>query len=234
MAAPTPVSALVHSSTLVTAGVYLIIRYYSTISVFRIFSYVCLLVGMLTCFMASMSASFETDLKKIIALSTLSQLGVMVISLGMAQPLIAFFHLITHAMFKALLFMCAGDLIHSSFNNQDVRLMGNVSSVMPLTSVCFNVANLSLCGIPFLSGFYSKDTIVEFFFMSKFSCILVLFLLVRVFITSYYRIKLRILTMWSPYKGPSLVALRKNSNNFTCLYYYFLSLGGIMMGCVLS
>nr|QLY89618.1 NADH dehydrogenase subunit 5 [Phaonia pallida] len=160
MAAPTPVSALVHSSTLVTAGVYLLIRFHSVMSISWLSNLLLLLSG-LTMFMSGLGANFEFDLKKIIALSTLSQLGLMMMILAMGYYKLAFFHLLSHALFKALLFLCAGAIIHNMHNNQDIRLMGSLSLMMPLTSSCFNVANLALCGFPFLAGFYSKDLILE-------------------------------------------------------------------------
>nr|QUL58779.1 NADH dehydrogenase subunit 5 [Sarcophila rasnitzyni] len=160
MAAPTPVSALVHSSTLVTAGVYLLIRFNILLSNTWMGNLLLLLSG-LTMFMAGLGANYEFDLKKIIALSTLSQLGLMMSILSMGYYKLAFFHLLTHALFKALLFMCAGAIIHNMNNCQDIRLMGSLSLMMPLTSSCFNVANLALCGMPFLAGFYSKDMILE-------------------------------------------------------------------------
>nr|QXI83506.1 NADH dehydrogenase subunit 5 [Neomyia cornicina] len=160
MAAPTPVSALVHSSTLVTAGVYLLIRFNILLSMSWLGNLLLLLSG-LTMFMAGLGANYEFDLKKIIALSTLSQLGLMMSILSMGFYKLAFFHLLTHALFKALLFMCAGAIIHNMNNTQDIRLMGSLSLMMPMTSSCFNVANLALCGMPFLAGFYSKDMILE-------------------------------------------------------------------------
>nr|AMP43723.1 NADH dehydrogenase subunit 5 [Dolichopus bigeniculatus] len=160
MAAPTPVSALVHSSTLVTAGVYLLIRFNVLLCDTWAGSFL-LVVSGLTMFMAGMGANFEFDLKKIIALSTLSQLGLMMSILSMGFYKLAFFHLLTHALFKALLFMCAGAIIHNMNNFQDIRYMGGLAIHMPFTSSCFNVANLALCGMPFLAGFYSKDLILE-------------------------------------------------------------------------
>uniref|UniRef100_A0AB39A5Z2 NADH-ubiquinone oxidoreductase chain 5 n=1 Tax=Senometopia mimoexcisa TaxID=3235071 RepID=A0AB39A5Z2_9MUSC len=160
MAAPTPVSALVHSSTLVTAGVYLLIRFNILLSS-CFMGNLLLLLASLTMFMSGLGANYEFDLKKIIALSTLSQLGLMMSILSMGYYKLAFFHLLTHALFKALLFMCAGAIIHNMNNSQDIRLMGGLSMLMPLTSSCFNVANLALCGMPFLAGFYSKDLILE-------------------------------------------------------------------------
>nr|QDP18120.1 NADH dehydrogenase subunit 5 [Chrotogonus sp. TAMUIC IGC OR284] len=165
MAAPTPVSALVHSSTLVTAGVYLLIRFSPMLVEFNLGN-ILLFFGCLTMFMSGLGANFEFDLKKIIALSTLSQLGLMMSILSMGYPNIAFFHLLTHALFKALLFMCAGSIIHNMSDCQDIRFMGSVVYYMPLTSVCFNVSSLSLCGMPFLAGFYSKDLILELVCMS--------------------------------------------------------------------
>nr|UFR82884.1 NADH dehydrogenase subunit 5 [Mecynorhina polyphemus] len=163
MAAPTPVSSLVHSSTLVTAGIYLLIRFNFMLTYnFMMFL---LFIGTLTMFMAGLSANYEYDLKKIIALSTLSQLGLMLSILALGEYKLAFFHLLTHALFKALLFMCAGAMIHSMGNNQDIRYMGCLVNQMPLTCSYFMISNLSLCGLPFLAGFYSKDLILEFMSM---------------------------------------------------------------------
>nr|QXT44843.1 NADH dehydrogenase subunit 5 [Microchironomus tabarui] len=166
MAAPTPVSALVHSSTLVTAGVYLLIRFNVVFLDSNLGKFLLLISG-LTMFMAGLGANFEFDLKKIIALSTLSQLGLMMSILAMGFYKLAFFHLLTHALFKALLFMCAGVIIHNMKNSQDIRDMGSLTIHMPLTISCLNVANLALCGFPFLAGFYSKDLILEMVLISN-------------------------------------------------------------------
>nr|YP_010335519.1 NADH dehydrogenase subunit 5 [Hexagenia rigida]UNH92450.1 NADH dehydrogenase subunit 5 [Hexagenia rigida] len=160
MAAPTPVSALVHSSTLVTAGVYLLIRFSPAIEGTCMNKWLLLIAG-LTMFMAGLGANFEFDLKKIIALSTLSQLGLMMSILALGFYKLAYFHLLTHALFKALLFMCAGAVIHNMKDSQDIRNMGSLITQMPYTTACLNVANLALCGVPFLAGFYSKDLILE-------------------------------------------------------------------------
>lgn len=160
IAAPTPVSALVHSSTLVTAGIYLLIRF-NILLCNTFISQLLLLLAGLTIFISGLGANFEFDLKKIIALSTLSQLGLIIIILSIGYYKLAFFHLLTHALFKALLFICAGAIIHNINNSQDLRLIGGLRLFIPLTSSCFNVANLALCGIPFLAGFYSKDLILE-------------------------------------------------------------------------
>lgn len=160
MAAPTPVSALVHSSTLVTAGVYLLIRFNVLLAGTKFGSFLLLFAG-LTMFIAGLGANFEFDLKKIIALSTLSQLGLIMRILAIGFPKLAFFHLLTHALFKALLFICAGAIIHNIKDSQDIRYMGGLVIQIPLTSSCFNLSNLALCGIPYLAGFYSKDLILE-------------------------------------------------------------------------
>nr|YP_010987443.1 NADH dehydrogenase subunit 5 [Macrotermes herus]WON65875.1 NADH dehydrogenase subunit 5 [Macrotermes herus] len=164
MAAPTPVSALVHSSTLVTAGVYLLIRFSPSFGFWL--NVFLLLVSGLTMFMAGLGANFEYDLSSIIALSTLSQLGLMIMTISIGLSGLAFFHLLTHALFSALLFMCAGGVIHSMVDSQDIRFMGGLSVCMPFTSSCLMVSNFALCGMPFLSGFYSSDFILEMFSMS--------------------------------------------------------------------
>jgi len=166
IAAPTPVSALVHSSTLVTAGVYLLIRFNILLENTYLGQFLLLISG-LTMFMAGLGANFEFDLKKIIALSTLSQLGLIIRILSIGFYKLAFFHLLTHALFKALLFICAGAVIHNIKNNQDIRIIGGLVNQIPLTSACINLANLALCGIPFLAGFYSKDLILEIVILSN-------------------------------------------------------------------
>nr|YP_010146974.1 NADH dehydrogenase subunit 5 [Conosia irrorata]QQP21496.1 NADH dehydrogenase subunit 5 [Conosia irrorata] len=202
MAAPTPVSALVHSSTLVTAGVYLLIRF-NFLLVDSILGKILLLISGLTMFMAGLGANYEFDLKKIIALSTLSQLGLMMSILSMGFLKLALFHLLTHALFKALLFMCAGSIIHNMKNNQDIRLMGNLVTQMPLTSSCFNLANLALCGMPFLAGFYSKDLILEIVmlsYMNLFSFFLYFF---STGLTVCYSFRLIYYTLSGNYMGSS-------------------------------
>lgn len=160
IAAPTPVSALVHSSTLVTAGVYLLIRFRNLLNRLFIIKFL-LLLGGLTIFIAGLGANFEFDLKKIIALSTLRQLGLIIRILSLGYASLAFFHLLTHALFKALLFICAGVIIHRLKNFQDIRYIGSLVYQIPFTIIFINIANLALCGIPFLAGFYSKDIILE-------------------------------------------------------------------------
>nr|QNG56178.1 NADH dehydrogenase subunit 5 [Cucujus sp. MJ-2020] len=188
MAAPTPVSSLVHSSTLVTAGVYLLIRFNFCFS--ENLKLILLLIASLTMFMSGLGASFEFDLKKIIALSTLSQLGLMLSILALGEYILAFYHLLTHALFKALLFMCAGNIIHNLGGCQDIRLMGGLIKFMPLTCAFFSMSNFSLCGIPFMSGFYSKDLIVEIMSMQYLNVFIYMVFYVSIGLTMCYSIRL--------------------------------------------
>nr|YP_009233455.1 NADH dehydrogenase subunit 5 [Engaewa subcoerulea]AMB27348.1 NADH dehydrogenase subunit 5 [Engaewa subcoerulea] len=189
MAAPTPVSALVHSSTLVTAGVYLLIRFGGVLGGASVQSFL-LIVSCLTMFMAGLGANFEFDLKKIIALSTLSQLGVMMSILSLGFSDLAFFHLLAHALFKALLFMCAGVIIHGVGEFQDIRGMGGLVVGLPITIVCMNLAGLALCGMPFLAGFYSKDLILEVAFMSEINLVGVVLYVLATGLTVCYTFRL--------------------------------------------
>lgn len=189
IAAPTPVSSLVHSSTLVTAGVYLIIRFEELIRG-RILREILLIVSRMTILIAGLRANFEFDLKKIIALSTLRQLGLMMRILCLGYKNIAFFHLRTHAIFKALLFMCAGIIIHNIKNNQDIRYIGGLRIFIPLVSINFNVSNLALCGFPFLAGFYSKDLILEMVLFSNLNLIVFFFFFFSTGLTVSYTVRL--------------------------------------------
>nr|ALO76615.1 NADH deshydrogenase subunit 5 [Hexagonia terminalis] len=188
MAAPTPVSALVHSSTLVTAGVYLLIRFNVILN--ENLCLFLLLISTLTMFMAGLGANFEFDLKKIIALSTLSQLGLMMSILSLGNYKLAFFHLLTHALFKALLFMCAGAIIHNLKDMQDIRYMGNLMVHMPLTCICMNISNLALCGMPFLAGFYSKDLILEIVCMDYINIFIFMLFFISTGLTVCYSFRL--------------------------------------------
>nr|YP_011017066.1 NADH dehydrogenase subunit 5 [Saldoida armata]WQB61744.1 NADH dehydrogenase subunit 5 [Saldoida armata] len=188
MAAPTPVSALVHSSTLVTAGVYLLIRFFNLFVFFDCSLFV--FVGLMTMFMSGVGALFECDLKKIIALSTLSQLGLMVSVLFMGYSMLSFFHLLTHAFFKALLFLCSGLIIHVMGDSQDIRYMGGAVVSLPITCTCFCISSLSLCGFPFLSGFYSKDLILEVLVINSYNMFMYFIFLVSVGLTASYSFRL--------------------------------------------
>nr|YP_009499400.1 NADH dehydrogenase subunit 5 [Ganisa cyanogrisea]AWT58431.1 NADH dehydrogenase subunit 5 [Ganisa cyanogrisea] len=206
MAAPTPVSSLVHSSTLVTAGVYLLIRFNLLLEDMFFFKILLLLSG-LTMFMAGISANYEYDLKKIIALSTLSQLGLMMSILSMGMADLAFFHLLSHAMFKALLFMCAGVIIHMMNNIQDIRAMGGISIYIPLTSLCLNISNLALCGIPFLAGFYSKDMILDMVSYSNLNFLIFLLYYISTGLTMFYTIRLLMYLMINDFNLMSIYNL---------------------------
>jgi NADH-ubiquinone oxidoreductase chain 5 len=149
------------SSTLVTAGVYLLIRFSPAFGYWL--NITLLLIFGLTIFIAGLGANFEFDLKRIIALSTLRQLGLIIITISIGLSGLAFFHLLTHALFKALLFMCAGGVIHSMGDSKDIRFIGGLSVYIPFTSSSLMVSNFAVCGIPFLAGFYSRDFILEIF-----------------------------------------------------------------------
>ena len=201
MAAPTPVRALVHSSTLVTAGVYVLIRYcYSDIGSL-------LFIGSCTMIIAGIGACAESDLKKVVALRTLSQLGVIIISLGALEKSYCFFHLISHACFKALLFICVGACIHSVYGTQDYRRFNKLSSTL-YVSLFASVANISLIGFLFTSGFYSKDIILEVLLKGEsYSWSVVLFLL-GIGLTSCYSVKMLVRTLLiSSFTGTSSRAL---------------------------
>jgi len=189
IAAPTPVSALVHSSTLVTAGVYLLIRF----NFFIIKSYFCyflILLGIFTILIAGIAAILEIDIKKVIALSTLSQLGVIIIIIGAQKPLLAYFHLLSHAYFKAILFICAGIIIHNIKDYQDIRCIGTLNISIPLICRIINTANISLCGLPFIRGFYSKDIILEIILLDGYNIFLFIIILLATILTVSYSCRL--------------------------------------------
>nr|YP_009704171.1 NADH dehydrogenase subunit 5 [Prismognathus prossi]QEN73229.1 NADH dehydrogenase subunit 5 [Prismognathus prossi] len=231
MAAPTPVSSLVHSSTLVTAGVYLLIRF--SLALNSLVLYILLFVSGLTMFMAGLGASYEYDLKKIIALSTLSQLGLMMSILSMGGYTLAFFHLLTHALFKALLFMCAGSMIHSFINSQDIRSMGSVVYRMPVTCAFFIICNLSLCGLPFLSGFYSKDLILEVVSMNYISMYVYVIYFLSTGLTVAYTARLIYYSTTGDYNFLSLSSIG-DSDSFMIKGMSGLILLVVFMGSVLS
>nr|YP_002265569.1 NADH dehydrogenase subunit 5 [Priasilpha obscura]ACF35115.1 NADH dehydrogenase subunit 5 [Priasilpha obscura] len=226
MAAPTPVSSLVHSSTLVTAGVYLLIRFNYCFS--NELKYFLLFFACMTMFMSGLGANFEFDLKKIIALSTLSQLGLMMSILALGEFYLAFFHLLTHALFKALLFMCAGNIIHNMNNCQDIRFMGGLIYHMPLTCAFFNISNFSLCGIPFLSGFYSKDLIVEVMSMQYLNIFIYMIFYISIGLTVCYSIRLCYYTFMGNNNYISLNSLSESS------FIMLKGMGGLIFFVVFS
>ncbi|XP_018398196.1 PREDICTED: NADH-ubiquinone oxidoreductase chain 5-like [Cyphomyrmex costatus] len=191
MAAPTPVSALVHSSTLVTAGVYLIIRFFNIFRDRVGGNSVLFNIAIFTIFIAGIAANFEYDFKKIIALSTLRQLGFIIIILRSGFKLIAIYHLLIHAIFKSLLFISAGVIIHSIKNIQDIRLLGNLNEIMPFTMIRFIISSIALTGTPFISGFYRKDLIMELVYSkNEVNIYIEILVIISLFLTVLYSVRL--------------------------------------------
>ena len=201
---PTPVSALIHAATMVTAGVYLLIRssplleYSSTVLI------LCLWIGAITTVFSSLIGLFQQDIKKVIAYSTMSQLGLMVIAVGLSSYNVALFHLINHAFYKGLLFLGAGAVIHSVSDNQDFRKYGGLIKFLPLTYSVMLIASLSLVAFPFMTGFYSKDFILESAYGQFYlSSITVYFIaVIGAIFTTLYSIKVLYLTFLSNPNGP--------------------------------
>lgn len=199
IAAPTPVSSLVHSSTLVTAGVYLLVRFNWALNNCSGQFYI-LRVGSLTILIAGLAAIGETDIKKIVALSTLRQLGLIIRAIGLGFPQIAFFHLLTHAYFKALLFISVGNIIHLSRDYQDLRKIGLLPRLRPVTLRFSLLANLRLCGLPFIAGFYSKDIWLEIRNLLLLSPGISFLFYLATAATAIYTTRFIILTLWATIK----------------------------------
>ena len=203
MEGPTPVSALIHAATMVTAGVYLLIRSSPLIEYSNTVLIICLWLGGITTFSSSIIGLFQQDIKKIIAYSTMSQLGMMVLAIGLSSYNIALFHLINHAFYKALLFLGAGSVIHGMTDNQDLRKYGGLKFYLPLSYSVIFIASLSLIALPFMSGFYSKDFILESAYgQFYFSSIIIYFLaIIGATFTSLYSLKIIYLTFLSNPNG---------------------------------
>lgn len=228
MEGPTPVSALIHAATMVTAGVFVLIRSspileYSSSSLFLI-----TLIGGLTAFFAGTVGLVQYDIKKVIAYSTCSQLGYMFFSCGLSNYTVGLFHLFNHGFFKALLFLGAGSVIHSLLDEQDMRKMGGLIKLLPLTYIVILVGSLSLIGFPFLTGFYSKEVVLEIAFTKI--CIdgpFIYFLgIIAAFITSFYSIRLAYLVFFAtPNSHARAVSTVHESNYYI---YYVLSFLGFV------
>jgi len=227
MAAPTPVSSLVHSSTLVTAGIYLMIRFCHMFPdwLFLIIG----ISGMWTLYSASLAACCECDAKKIVAYSTLSQLGLMRVAISLNLPLFAFFHLITHAMFKALIFICVGYLIKKRGHFQDLRSLKGLWQINPVLGITLIVRNLSLLGFPYLAGFFSKELIIEnnILIIKRVFHLLLLFSLP---LTSYYSSRM----VFNILKGVNYNRVRCSKDK-NILYFSIIPLymGTILIGSIL-
>jgi len=204
MEGPTPVSALIHAATMVTAGVYLLMRSSPLIEYSSTVLILCLWLGAITTVFSSLIGLFQQDIKKVIAYSTMSQLGMMVIAVGLSCYNIALFHLVNHAFYKALLFLGAGSVIHSVADNQDFRKYGGLRPFLPLTYSVMLIASLSLVAIPFMTGFYSKDFILEsaygqFYFSST---VIYFIATIGAMFTTLYSVKVLYLTFLTNPNGP--------------------------------
>jgi NADH-ubiquinone oxidoreductase chain 5 len=204
MEGPTPVSALIHAATMVTAGVYLLIRVSPLIEYSSLVLLICLWLGAITTVFSSLVGLFQQDIKKVIAYSTMSQLGMMVLAIGLSSYNIALFHLVNHAFYKGLLFLGAGAVIHAVADNQDFRKYGGLISYLPLTYSVMLIASLSLVAFPYMTGFYSKDFIIESAFGKYYiSSIAVYYIaVIGAMFTTLYSVKVLYLTFLSNPNGP--------------------------------
>ena len=216
MEGPTPVSALIHAATMVTAGVFLLLRSVHLLKYDELSLLLLSFIGGVTSFIAASIGLFQYDIKKVIAYSTCSQLGYMILSCGLNNYSGSLYHLMNHAFFKALLFLSAGAIIHSMSNYQDIRRMGMLLRYLPISYIMLLVGSLTIMGIPFLTGFYSKDFLLEYIYVSNmyFSFFLYWLGIFSAGLTSIYSIKLLYITFYNTHNSFLNVIYNKKTDNF--------------------